>query len=192
MAQQGQYRDASVVTARSVVPGPIAEYTQPYSLTTGSQINEAAEGGPYNAAPLASGSSLNKARAGTPWPGIINGAVKFFNSWRPNALREIANHNVPGNYGSITSEAGWYIKGTEFPASTSQALYPGPVPDAWRPMWNNLVPIIFGLRVLNPNIAGQDGNFQASPQTVASQFTEPTILTPTGTASLAMRGEVLQ
>jgi hypothetical protein len=197
MAQQGIYRNASVVTARPVVPGPIAEYTQPYSLTTGSQINEAAEYGAYEAAPLTSGSSLDKAQKGAPWPGIINGAVKFFNSWRPNALREIANHNVAGNYGSETGRANFGWRHFEFEAfygpNGKLAGYPntgGPNPHV--PEWNNLVPIIYGLRVLNPASAGQTGLFTSVPQTVASQFTTPTQFTPTGTAALAARGVTLQ
>jgi hypothetical protein len=197
MAQQGMYRDASVVTARPVVPGPIAEYTQPYSLTTGSQINEATEGGPYEAAPLTSGSSLDKSQGGAPWPGIINGAVKFFNSWRPNALREIANHNVAGNYGSETGRANFGWRSWEFanfsgPNGGPVALYPGTVKNPWIQPWNNLVPIIYGLRVLNPANAGQTGLFQTVPQTVASQFTTPTQFTPTGTAALAARGVTLK
>ena len=191
MAQQGQYRNASVVTARPVVPGPIAEYTPPYALAGGSQINEAAEGGAYNAGPLSSGSSLDKSQIGAPWPGIINGAVKFFNSWRPNGLRQIANHNVAGNYGSETGQVNFGFRSFEF-GPNSLAGYPGPTPAANRPMWNNLVPIIYGLRVLNPAIAGTSAPYTTLPQTVASQFTTPTSFTPTGTATLAARSVTLQ
>jgi len=200
--QTGTYRDASIVTARPVVPGPIAEYTQPYSLTTGSQINEASEYGPYEAAPLTSGSSIDKAQGGAPWPGIINGAVKFFNSWRPNALREIANHNISGNYGSETGKAnlGWrYFEFDNFVGPNGKvAGYPSTGrPNSSRPEWNNLVPLIYGLRVVNPNPAGAGNNTTDTPtsilpQSVVSQFTNPTQFTPTGTAALAARGVVLQ
>lgn len=184
------YRDGSIVTARPVVPGPVAEYGPPEALTAGSDINLAAEYGPYEASPLAAGSSLDKAQIGAPWPGIINGAIKFFNSWRPNALREIANHNVAGNYGSETGRANFGWRGFEFPTGDGIANYPGAVPNAFRPMWNNLVPIIYGLRVLNPVMNGSD-QFTTQPQTKVSQFTTPVEFTPTGTASLTFKGQVL-
>ena len=186
------YRDGSVVTARPIGPAPIAEYTPPYALTAGSQTDKYAIGGPSQASPLAAGSSLDKAQVGAPWPGIINGAVKFFNSWRPNALREIANHNVAGNYGSVTGLANLGWRGSEFGSrADAQALYPGPVANPFRPMWNNLVPIIYGIRVLNPVMNGAE-NFTSVPQTVVSQFTTPVEFTPTGTASLTLKGEVLK
>ena len=198
MARQGIYRDPTVVTARPVVPGPIAEYSQPWALTTGSQINKATEGGDTKAAPLTSGSSLDKAQGGAPWPGIINGAVKFFNSWRPNALRQVANHNVAGNYGSMTGLANFGARGFEFDgyspggANGKVAGYPntgGTGPEV-QP-YNTLIPIVYGLRVLNPVGAGAEDNTRV-PQTVVSQFTTPTQFTPTGTAQLANRGGVLQ
>lgn len=200
MAQQGQYRNASVVTARPVVPGPIAEYTPPYALSAGSDINQAAEGGPTVAAPLSSGSSLDKAQGGSPWPGIINGAVKFFNSWRPNALRQIANHNVAGNYGSETGKAnlGWRHFEYEAYAGPNGKIAGYPTtggPNAFVKPWNNLVPIIYGLRVLNPALAGTTGDSDQNarvPQSIVSQFTTPTQFTPTGTATLAARDVVLQ
>src|ERR1017187_3877190 len=99
------YRDASVVTARPVVPPPIAEPEPPSALAGGSQLNKTAVGGPYRATVLDSGSSLDVAQAGSPWPPIINGAIKFFTAWRLNRLREISNHNVNGNYGAQTSQA---------------------------------------------------------------------------------------
>lgn len=186
-------RDASVVTARPVVPPPIAEYTPPEALSAGSDLDVYAVGGPYEASPLAAGSSLDKSQKGAPWPGIVNGAIKFFNSWRPNALREVANHNVAGNYGSETGRANFGWRSWEFDGFTGGLIgkYPGPVANAFRPMWNNLPPVIYGLRVLNPVYAGSQ-NFNVQPQTKVSQFTIPTQFTPTGTASLALKGEVLQ
>ena len=80
LAGTGQYRDASIVSARPVVPGPVAEYTAPGALTSGSQINKAAVGGPTVTQKLTSGSSLDKAQGGAPWPGIVNGLVKFIMS----------------------------------------------------------------------------------------------------------------
>lgn len=198
--QSVPYRNPYVVTNRVVVPGPIAEYTQPWALTTGSQINEASIGGRYFASPLAAGSSLDKAQGGAPWPGIINGAVKFFNSWRAKKsmqFREIANHNVIGNYGSMTGYANLGFRRGEFDAVLTTnggpvALYPGTVPNAKRAMANALVPIVYGLRVLNPVGSGLGTDFTVQPQSVSSQFTEPTQFTPAGTAQLSYKGVALQ
>lgn len=197
MAQQGMYRNASIVTARPVVPGPIAEYTPPNALSSGSQLNEATVGGTYKATPIGSGSSLDVAQVGAPWPNIINGAIKFFNSWRPNAFRQIANHNVAGNYGAQTSLANFGTRHFEFegfngPQGGPIAGYPGAVSNPYIKHWNNLVPIIYGLRVVNPAFAGSNGQYGTLPQSVVSQFTTPTQFTPTGTATLANRAVVLQ
>lgn len=186
------YRNASVVTARPIVPGPIAEPAPPDALAAGSQINKAAIGGPYKATELGSGSSLNESQIGSPWPNIINGAIKFFNSWRPNGLREIANHNVSGNYGEVTSKANFGFRSFEFGVDSI-----GGMPDSdlkgggHRPEWNNLIPIIWGLRVINPVAAGS-ANYTVQPQSTVSQMTRSTEFSPTGTASLSMKGEVLQ
>jgi len=200
MSRNGIYRDPSIVTSRPVVPGPIAEYSQPWALTAGSQINEAANGGGNaKATPLQSGSSINEAQGGAPWPGIINGAVKFFNSWRPNALRNLANHNVAGNWGSITGLVNFGARGYEFdgydnPMGGVVAGHPfsGGQGGAYGPEYNTLIPIIYGLRVLNPNLtaAGMPGT--TVPNNTVSQFTEPTQFSPTGTAILNDRGAILR
>lgn len=189
------YRDASVVTARPIVPGPILEPVPPDAFTSGSQINQAAVGGPYEATEIGSGSSLNKAQAGSWWTSIIDGAIKFFVGWRPNNYREIAHHNVAGNYGSKSSVANYgFLASFAFPTSggTSYAGYPNEaIPtDPSAPTWNNLIPIIYGLRVVNP-VAG--GSFDSTTQAakVVSQFTESVEYTPPGVASLSMKGEVL-
>ena len=199
MARNGIYRDPTVVTARPVVPGPIAEYSQPWALTAGSQLNQAVGDSKLPpSSPLAAGSSLDKPIDGMPWPNIINGAVKFFNSWRPNMLREVSNHNVAGNYGSMTGLANFGARGYEFDgydpkgANGKVAGYPntggtGPYVEPY----NTLIPLVYGLRVLNPVAAGAQDN-QRVPQSVVSQFTMPTNFTPTGTAVLANRGAVLQ
>ena len=201
MSRNGLYRDPTVVTARPVVPGPIAEYTQPWALTTGSQLNEAAESGKNaKSTPLGSVSSLDEAQGDAPWPGIINGAVKFFNSWRPNAFREIANHNVAGNYGARSSVADYGYRNFEFDgydgglngkvAGLPMAGGGGQGPRL--PTWNTLLPIIYGLRVENPATAGSTGTGNVVPQSVVSQFTNPVEFTPTGTAVLMNRGAVLR
>lgn len=186
-------RDASVVTARPVVPGPILEPVPPDALTAGSDLNVTTVGGPSHGTEIDSGSSLNKAQGGSPWPGIIDGAIKFFNSWRKNAFRQISNHNVAGNYGEETSQANFGFRAQEFPISTgSVAGMPASNVRGFRPEWNNLVPIVYGLRVVNPVGSGNASGYQVQPAKVVSQFTEPAQFTPSGTASLAMKGEVLQ
>lgn len=182
-------RDAAVVTARPVVPGPIAEPQPPYALAAGSQLNRTAVGGPYATTELGSGSSLDKAQEGSWWVKIIDGATKFFMAWRPNTFREIANHNVAGNYGAMTSQANFGFLAREFP--DSMAGLPDCNVRGNRPEWNNLVPIIYGLRVVNP-VGSLSVNQTVSPQSVVSQFTTSTEFTPAGTASLSMKGEVLQ
>lgn len=182
-------RDAAVVTARPVVPGPVAEPQPPYALAGGSQLNRYAIGGPYAATELGSGSSLDKAQSGSWWVPIINGATKFFNSWRPNMFREISTHNVAGNYGAMTSTANFGFLGREFPVSF--AGMPDDVIRGNRSEWNNLVPIIWGLRVVNP-VANLGNSQTVNPQSVVSQFTESAEFTPGGSASLSMKGEVLQ
>lgn len=187
-------RDASIVTARPIVPGPIAEYAPPGALTSGSQWNRTTVGGPEKpGGDFQSGSTLDVAQSGAPWPGIINGLVKFFNSWRPNGLRQIANHNVAGNYGWRTSMANFGFRSSEFAGEGMIGLYPSDVlpGNPWIPEWNNLVPIVYGLRVTNP-VSGGAADQTVPPQSVSSQFTNPVEFTPTGTASLSIKGETLQ
>lgn len=197
MANKNSVRDASIVTARPIVPGPIAEYAPPGAITSGSQLNRATVGGPERpGGDFQSGSTLDVAQQGAPWPGIINGLVKFFNSWRPNGLRQIANHNVAGNYGWRTSMANFGFRSQEFPLggpAGSLAGYPAnAIPsNPWIQEWNNLVPIVYGLRVTNP--VGSLGDSQSvNPQNVVSQFTNPVEFSPTGVASLSIKGETLQ
>lgn len=192
-------RNAAIVTARPIVPGPIAEYAPPGALTSGSQWNRTTVGGPEKpGGDFQSGSTLDVAQSGAPWPGIINGLIKFFNSWRPNNLRQIANHNVAGNYGWRTSMANFGFRAQEFPADNpifggALAGYPcDAIPTyPWAPEYNNLVPIVYGLRVTNP-VSNLGNDQTANPQSVTSQFTNPAEFTPTGTASLSIKGETLQ
>ena len=187
-------RDASIVTARPIVPGPIAEYAPPDALTSGSQLNRFTIGGPEKpGGDFQSGSTLDVAQSDAPWPGIINGLIKFFNSWRPNGLRQIANHNVAGNYGWRTSVANYQFRSFWTEGAPAVAGYPAnALPgNPYIPEWNNLVPIVYGLRVTNP--VGNLGDSQTvNPQNVVSQFTNPAEFTPTGTASLSIKGETLQ
>lgn len=190
MAQK-PYRNASIVTARPVVPPPIVQLQWPFALSSGSQLNETAEGGPYFGV-AGAGSNLNVSQGGAPWPTLINGGYKFKTSWRPNFLKAISTRNVAGNYGAQTSSADFGYRGHEFgPSTSNQALYPGTVPYSRRPMWNNLIPIIYNLRVINP-VAGGGSNNTILPSQVVSQFNKALQFVPAGTASLTSKGEVLK
>jgi len=181
-------RNASIVTARPIVPPPLTLYSQPEALTTGSQINEAAVGGPYAATELGSGSSLNKAQTGAWWAPLLDAATRLFNSFRPNDLRAGSTHNVGANYGQMSSLADYGFRGMEFAGGV--AGMPASSVRGHRPEWNNLVPIIYGLRVLNP-VAGGAANYSTYPAATVSQFTRPLQYTPPGVATLSMKGEVL-
>lgn len=189
----GPYRDASIVTARPIVPGPIAEYTPPYALSSGSQLDKTASGGLYAASEMTSGSSLSKSIFGAPWPRLIDAGIQLLNSWRPNLYRAVSTHNVVGNYGSVSSTANYGFRGSEFGQQAQVGLYPANVipSNPWIPDWNNLVSVIYGLRVVNP-VSGGGPNQTVLPQSTVSQFNVPSQFTPTGTASLSMKGETLQ
>jgi hypothetical protein len=131
-------------------------------LTSGSDLAQAAQ------------SSGNR---GLPWPKIINGAIKFFNSFRPNALREIAHENVNGNYGAESSKANYSFRYREF-------MGVGSMPDIYlrrRVTWNNLTPIVWGLRDLDPSQQAQAGELIAFTGTGQ---VAPTSFTAAGVASL--------
>jgi hypothetical protein len=185
------YRDASVVTARPVVPPPIAEPTPPYALAGGSQLNRPAVGGPTKATQLDSGSSLNKAIAGAPWPTpIIDPGIQLSHGWKPNGFKNPAHHNSDGNYGGRTSIANFGFRKMEF--NNMQAGMPDSSirGNGHRPEWNNLIPVVYALRVTNP-VGALGDNYTRNPQSVVSQFTSPMEFTTPGVASLSMKGEVL-
>jgi hypothetical protein len=185
-------RNASIVTSRPIVPSKFVTPIPPTALTSGSQINKAIEwdGGSVSPAgtPFDSGSAINKARIGAPWPALKDAATKFFNSWRPNNFREIAHRNIAGNYGSMSSVAHFQFRYAEYPNGI--AGYPGPVPVATRPMWNNLLPIVYALRVPNP-VAGGAANGAMNPAQVLTTVSSPVQFTPSGQASLSYKGQAI-
>ena len=113
---------------------------------------------------LTSGSDLNvtaisSGGLGNPWPRIVGTfmARLFKGSWRPNQLREVATRNIGGNYGSHGGEVSYYYKGREFSGVGNMpgvANGAGGQMGVWRtskrPTYNNLVPIVYGLRILDP------------------------------------------
>jgi hypothetical protein len=195
-------RDASVVTTRVVTAGPIFKPSPPDALTSGYQIDPTAYGGEAdNPVPrgrwgtpvFSAGSQLALAQIGAPWPDQINSSVKRFTAYRPNSFREIFAMKVLGNYGGMTSTANFGYRHQEYPASDTyhggQAGYPGPVPAASRPMWSNLLAIVYALRVLNPT-AGGSLNDTTTPANYNSDiYSNPAEYVPAGTASLVFKGE---
>lgn len=104
---------------------------------------------------LTSGSDLNKPAEG-PWAPLIDSSTLIFDSgaaWRPNAFREVTVTKRGANYGSITSLANFGFRSWTYPANgptPSIGMLPGPAPSGRRPMWNNLPPMQYNLRVANP------------------------------------------
>lgn len=132
---------------------------------------------------LTSGSDLNRASSG--WPGMLDGGAKLWNNnWRKSVLVEVEAHNTPGNYGLVTSQAhfGWRYR-----AFGGIGNMPGPIPTPYRPTWQSLVPINWGVRVPNPNINGTTTE-QHGPISVQTQ---PSTWQGPNTASLMKTGEVL-
>jgi hypothetical protein len=150
-------------------------------LTAGSDLNRAAVSwsGRRQALlyPLPSGSDLNQAQSGAPWPHIINGAVKFFNAWRANGFQGTKQVKINANYGETASLANYGFRGREFGGIGNM---PGPDPSAKRPMYNNLVPIVYHMRVVDPRSQAQMGELA----TYQKLQVGPAEFTPTGTASL--------
>ncbi len=133
---------------------------------------------------LSSGSALNQAANGA-WPTLIDGGAKFDNGgWRPSVLREVTHENVIGNYGSVTSEALFGFKWREFAGIGNS---PGPIPTPYRPTFDELTPITWGLRVSNPNLPA---NTVAQKGPISIQ-TKSTVWQGTGTASISKSGVTL-
>ena len=132
---------------------------------------------------LTAGSDLDVAapssgNRGLPWSKIIDGAVKFFNSFRPNTLQDVKTVNLPANYGNRTSVANFSFRGREF---TGIGSYPGPVPVATRPTYNNLIPIVWGLRDIDPAALSQPGELVRVPVAQDNSLS----FTPGGVASVS-------
>ena len=115
---------------------------------------------------LTAGSDLNVAAVssgnrGLPWPHIVGTFMRrlFKGSWRPNDLVEVAHHNTPGNYGSHGGQVGYGFRGREFGGVGNMPggnlSLSGAHSNPNRPTYNNLVPIVYGLRDIDPNQLAQ-------------------------------------
>lgn len=134
---------------------------------------------------LTSAAAFNQAAVGA-WPALDNDlSIKLANGgWRPSTLIEVSNHNVIGNYGSVTSMARFGFRWNKF---VGVGNYPGPVPNAYRPTYNDLVPITWGLRVVNNNVTPTMTR-QTGPIVVQQKSTT---WQGANTASVNKTGEVL-
>lgn len=123
---------------------------------------------------LTSGSDLNvtaisSGNLGNPWPKIIGVFMSrlFKGSWRPNNLRQVSTRNIDGNYGSHGGAVRYYYRGREFggvgnmPAGSQSlsAAHSNPM----RPTYNNLVPIVYGLRDIDPKQLAQPSDLVQLP-----------------------------
>lgn len=133
---------------------------------------------------LTSGSALNKAAVGA-WPTEIDGGAKFWNGgWRRSVLKEVSNHNIGGNYGSITGGA---LFGFRYHEYVGVGNYPGPVPNPYRPTFNDLIAVDYAQRVGNPNTV-PNTTAQKGPITIQ---TKPSTWEGSNTASLRRQNETL-
>lgn len=124
---------------------------------------------------LTAGSDLDK--PSYPQPQFLAAGHKAFTSFRPNGFMPFTARRAPANFGSVSSTANYGFRYSEY--GPGIGLYPGTVPSASRPMWNNLVPIQWHLRDLDPQAMAQTRVQVPVVQIGPSDFT------PTGTASLS-------
>lgn len=132
---------------------------------------------------LTSGSAFSHAAIGA-WPDPTDNSIKLFNSWKKNSLKPITTHNAPANYGSVTSASKF---GFRFRAFNGIGNYSGPVPNPYVKEYNELVPIVWNIRVGNPNTIA---NTTAQKGPISVQTT-PTTWQGASTASLSKSGVTL-
>lgn len=128
---------------------------QRYQLTSGSDINQAAEAVVESpGVDLDSGSAINRAPMYDPWPPLLPSGNKLINGWKNNGLRNVEVVKVPANYGGEGSVPFYGYRYHEYPGVGG---LPGPIPSAHRPTYNNLQPISYRLQVLEPKANAQPG-----------------------------------
>lgn len=117
---------------------------------------------------LTAGSDLNVTAEG-PWPYLVDAIPNIDPwQWRPSTLREVATHNVGGNYGLVTSVANFSFRNAAFGPSQSGrmgviGLLPNTMPNPYRPMWNNLPAAQYNLRVPSSSTVpiSQNSNYES-------------------------------
>lgn len=151
---------------------------QRYQLTSGSDLNEAAEATIQSpGVGLDSGSAVNRAIIDAPWPPLTPSQTKLSNGWKSNGLRNVEVVKVGANYGGMGSVPFYHYRYHEYPGVGG---LPGPIPSAKRPTYNNLEPISYRLQVLDPRNNAQPGDL--IQQTVIQSG--PLTFEPGGVATL--------
>lgn len=149
---------------------------------------------------LTAGSDLDKPAEG-PWRPIIDAGTIDFKpgaaAWPPNSFRTLVVIKTPANYGQESSVANFSFRRWAFnvdPANgewASIGMLPGPIPNASRPMWNNLTKShTWNQRVTNPTQAkvGELVTYNANKYSLAgTSFNNAASLNLSG----AQQGEVL-
>lgn len=167
MPYYGGTNDTSVIPPDYVIPaGPASLVIQEPNheiLTSGSDLTVVAQsGGPM------------------PSPGQIIGTFMrrlFKGSWRRNNLTEVQHHNLPGNYGSITSTAHLGYVGRAYDAAANAPMW---IRTPKRPTYNVLIPILYRLRVEDPLAKAQAGDLVQVPVVTVG----PATFVPASVASL--------
>lgn len=171
--------------------GPEVVGTGPDAITSWSELSGAAQGAQQGG--NAHNPYAQPAGSLPAWPDTPNAnALQRFNGWIKNAFHDFFKAAVGANYGEISSQANYGFRHQLYSVGNnglgfvggSVGNYPGPVPFAGRPMWNNLEAITWNMEVLDPSDLNP-AQFQAIQQ-------NPTEFVPGGTASIGVPGVVLQ
>jgi hypothetical protein len=134
---------------------------------------------------LSSDATLNNASVGA-WPELINSSYKFFSpgGWVVSKLKEVSTVKTPANYGSVTSNTGFGFRFRAYDGIANSGI---DIPNSKRPTYQNLIPIIWGLRVPNPNTPS---SYTSEKGPIPVQ-THSTVWQGTGTASVTKNGVTL-
>jgi len=144
----------------------------------------------YGPRTITSGSQLNQpAEASYPQQQVAG--AKMFTAYRPNALHELFAVSIPANYGAMGNAVPYRHWEPEYSPSTTEGNeasvgdYPGPVPYARRPTWNNLTSgAPYNVEVITPN--------NMNPTSYQNLLQKSVEFSPAQTASIASSAEVLQ
>lgn len=136
---------------------------------------------------LTSGSDLDRV-APNAWPLILDEAEAYQVGGSPegpplNRLKQVYHENTDANFGLLGGIPDWYFRRKSRYNSTpeSQAGLPGPIPNASRPMYNNLPATTnYQTRVVDPNQQAQWDELTSPP---ADGLTS-VVFTPASNASL--------
>lgn len=141
---------------------------------------------------LTSGSDLNQFVAPTgdmqnPWPWTFSAAVRrMFGNWRANNKVEVYHRNTPANFGGHGSIPHYSFRHGEYNEDSPYGGFGGyPTdgslrPNPGRPTYNNLVPVVYGIRDIELTAQAASAELVQIPTIPLG----PVDYTPGGTASL--------